>query len=57
MRITITKYPFDREPITFDRGITKEHRARACSMIVQQVRPCYTPESKQRAKEYARSQA
>lgn len=55
MRITYTMD--DGNLRTFDRGITKESREFASRFIQGRVRTRYTPESKQLAKEYARSQA
>lgn len=50
MRITINGQ-------TTDRGNTKEERAAASALIQRNVRCRYTPQSKQRAKDFARSQA
>jgi hypothetical protein len=50
MRITING-------VTTDRGNTKEERANAAAFIMANVRCRYTPQSKQRAKDFARSQA
>jgi hypothetical protein len=50
MRITINGQ-------TTDRGNSKEERANAAAFIMANVRCRYTPQSKQRAKDFARSQA
>ena len=50
MRITINGQ-------TTDRGNSKEERAAASALIQRHVRCRYTPQSKQRAKDFARSQA
>ena len=55
MRITYTMD--DGNPRSFDRGNTKESREFAARFIQQRVRCRYTPQSKQRAKDFARSQA
>jgi hypothetical protein len=54
MRITIMSLG---TPLSFDRGNTKEERESAARFIMGRVRCRYTPQSKQRAKDYARSQA
>lgn len=50
MRITIGQ-------VTFDRGNSKEDRAHAAKLVTAASRARYTPQSKQRAKDFARSQA
>ena len=55
MRITYTMD--DGNPRSFDRGNTKESREFASRFIQQRVRCRYTPQSKQRAKDFARNQA
>lgn len=49
MRITVKA-----TGMTFDRGNSKEQREGAARVIMQNVRCRYTPQSKARAKDYAR---
>ncbi len=54
MRITVSRPGHN---VTFDRGNTKESRADAAAVIMQHVRCRYTPQSKARAKAFAKAQA
>lgn len=43
--------------MTVERGLSKEARQNVANFIMAHVRCRYTPQSKQRAKDFARSQA
>lgn len=54
MRITVAMQGLSFDHVTFDRGNSKEERAAAAKVIMQHVRCRYTPQSKARAKAFAK---
>lgn len=54
MRITYATDAMTGQPVGFDRGNSKEERTSASVFIQSRVRCRYTPESKARAKAFAK---
>ena len=54
MRITYAIDVVTKQPVGFDRGNSKEDRAYAAAFIMANVRCRYTPQSKARAKAFAK---